>query len=365
MDTETVTTKPKKSTPALPKQKPPPVIILHGQLEDHKAFQKLLTDTAKGGYTLKYTKRRTTIQVANKRDWETLCRQLEMREISHHTYTCVEDKTHGFVLKGLDFEPEIEDLKDELREENIPCEKLFKMRGTKRPAYLIITTKDVTLSQLQRHKYVILNTRVTWERHYNNRKITQCHTCQEWGHATLNCKSKPKCLKCAGPHRVADCDPDLVNLKCANCDGNHAANNPDCPTYVRKIQEIKKSEEPQKKFVEAPPPKSNPWRKLPATPANTATTGTSNATIAHTRPQQGYPQQRSPTKCSAPNSVSAATRECANLFSALTELKAACNISEMVRAINDLNALLKEASTKAEKFLVFTQFTEQLDSYDI
>ena len=41
------------------------------------------------------------------------------QKISHLTYTCNEDKFPGFVLRGLDFKRELEELKKELQEENI------------------------------------------------------------------------------------------------------------------------------------------------------------------------------------------------------------------------------------------------------
>ncbi|CAH1384246.1 unnamed protein product [Tenebrio molitor] len=73
------------------------------------------------------------------------------------------------------------------------------MRGTKWPAYLIVTDRTYTLDKLEQIKFV-LNTKVSWQRHINNKIFVQCHRCQRWGHATANCHAQAKCVKCAGDH---------------------------------------------------------------------------------------------------------------------------------------------------------------------
>ncbi|KAJ3640489.1 hypothetical protein Zmor_003783 [Zophobas morio] len=50
METEISNSINTKSTPTPTKPKPPPVIILHGQPNDHRAFQRLPSDNTKAGY---------------------------------------------------------------------------------------------------------------------------------------------------------------------------------------------------------------------------------------------------------------------------------------------------------------------------
>ena len=134
------------------------------------------------------------------------------------------------------------------------------MRGTRRPAFLIIMDRDVTLRQLEGKVKTLCNTRVWWSRHTNNKVISQCHRCQQWGHATSNCGAPAKCLKCAGPHLTAECKPEIAaeEFKCANCSGNHCANSTDCPVYIKKIENLMTTAKPKNRFVQAPKP-TNPW----------------------------------------------------------------------------------------------------------
>lgn len=63
----------------------------------------------------------------------------------------------------------------------------------------------------------------------------QCFNCQRFGHSAKECRSKPRCLMCAGTHESKQCPMKTNNetipkndLKCANCLGNHAANYGGC-----------------------------------------------------------------------------------------------------------------------------------------
>jgi hypothetical protein len=138
------------------------------------------------------------------------------------------------------------------------------MRGTNWPAYLVITDRTYTLDKLERIKY-ILNTKVSWQRHINNKIFVQCHRCQRWGHATANCHTRAKCVKCAGDHLTRDCQlGNKITPKCVNCDGDHTANNIKCPEYQKKLeaaQERRKRNAKNEKYVPAPLPKDNDWEK--------------------------------------------------------------------------------------------------------
>ena len=58
----------------------------------------------------------------------------------------------------------------------------------------------------------------------------QCYRRQHFGHNAEQCRYKPRCVVCFGPHVLRDCPnqgsnvvaPDTV--RCDNCKGNHTAN---------------------------------------------------------------------------------------------------------------------------------------------
>jgi hypothetical protein len=57
----------------------------------------------------------------------------------------------------------------------------------------------------------------------------QCRKC--WGlHRTEGCKDAPRCRLCGDPnHRTAERHSYGSTMKCANCNGQHAADSPSCP----------------------------------------------------------------------------------------------------------------------------------------
>ena len=167
------------------------------------------------------------------------------------------------------------------------------MKGTKRAAK----------AQIRNTKHEF-----TWDRNYKNRRITQFYTCQEWGHATLNFRSRSKYLKCARPHRVCDCDPNLTKLKCANCAGNHTANNtmlnlhkknPGPPSDRGGAKEIHWSISPQNQPMVA---KENPT----ATPTNAAVVAVTNTAAIPSSAQPSNAPHHWPTvRLKVPRLVSA------------------------------------------------------------
>ena len=64
--------------------------------------------------------------------------------------------------------------------------------------------------------------------------ITQCYQCQGFNHVAKDCKSKVKCMRCAGPHKSSECpekDKNSFNPKCTNCKGDHVAASRECPKF--------------------------------------------------------------------------------------------------------------------------------------
>lgn len=67
-------------------------------------------------------------------------------------------------------------------------------------------------------------TSAVWERP-GRKGQTQCHNCQSYFHLTDVCHLKPKCVKCAGAHKTADCPKTYENpWRYTNCDSSQPAN---------------------------------------------------------------------------------------------------------------------------------------------
>lgn len=83
----------------------------------------------------------------------------------------------------------------------------------------------------------------TIKRYQDTKPVKQCTTCWSFDHFSARCNSLPKCRSCAGPHReeshVCNECPNTAKaqkgcthmpIRCANCDGDHPADNVNCPT---------------------------------------------------------------------------------------------------------------------------------------
>lgn len=138
------------STPLITKPKLPPPIVLHQQVVDHKSLITLIRDLIGKQFHLKHTMGRITIQTYNNQNYRSLLKELTENNISLHTFTPKDERTHGFVTKGLDSCPDLEEVKEDLEEINkMPIQKIFKMNTKLRPLHLIITGKNVNLTFLQ------------------------------------------------------------------------------------------------------------------------------------------------------------------------------------------------------------------------
>ena len=70
----------------------------------------------------------------------------------------------------------------------------------------------------------------------------QCRRC--WGlHKTEGCKDAPRCRLCGDlNHRTAEHDSSGSTIKCANCNGQHAADSPSCPMTAPAAQKDRRKQ---------------------------------------------------------------------------------------------------------------------------
>lgn len=65
---------------------------------------------------------------------------------------------------------------------------------------------------------------------------SQCFNCQRWNHSSHQCRGKPRCVHCSGPHALKSCDSASKSAPpvCSNCKGTHPSFSRKCP--VRDIE---------------------------------------------------------------------------------------------------------------------------------
>jgi hypothetical protein len=96
------------------------------------------------------------------------------------------------------------------------------------------------------------------------KRINRCLNCHELTHPTRSCNRRPRCVHCTSTdhtsadhpkHDCKECRNDAKcphnNLKCANCNGNHASNDPGCPVWLKRRGLLKDAGPTQR----GPPPR--------------------------------------------------------------------------------------------------------------
>lgn len=357
------------------KEKMPP-IVMEGIVQDLQRLRlTLANDYNVKTVSFKFTKFSTLIFTNTSSDYKNLLKYMrsqaeteEVQERSHfHTYTPASSKTHGFVLRGLDHKPTIEEVKEALMEEHeIECENIYEMRATQRPQYLVITSSSITLKYLNTTIKYLMSVRVFFEERHNKKRIIQCHRCQVWGHATSNCYRQHRCLKCAENHPTRSCQKPLSEkAKCANCRGDHPANATICPVYKEKLKVRDNNNQPtqtkpKQRYVEAPQPEHNAWtnRQIKHKENFPPLQGTSRP--KQTQQTQQQTQNNPPNRPTGPESGFHQSR---NLMDHLNSL---INVGEANRAIADLITLLQQVTTGKERFDIYFRFMSDVETkYDL
>lgn len=353
------------------KRKPPP-IVLQGTINDHKTCIQKFKEHIKAEFSLKYNINTTVIQTNNIQDYDNLKKYLENDNsgIEFHTYTPRDNASHAFVLRGLHKDTITENIKATLKDElKIPINEVYKMKTKNEnyPLFMVTTNKNVLLKVLNEKASVIEYTRVYWERRKNDRIIIQCRRCQDWGHTTNNCRRAPKCVKCAENHYSYNCTKPLDQpAKCANCNGDHTAANPECPVYKEKLQSLEHRKSatsgPQKQtYRSAPPPTVNAWEERNRRKEQEAATVTQQRSTQP--PRSNYAKtDREEGMFNADNFMNSYS----DVIRDAEEINRMINFTELSRALASLKELLKNAHTGMEVIRVMLGFEQnQVTKYNI
>ncbi|CAH1115736.1 unnamed protein product [Psylliodes chrysocephalus] len=353
-----VTTTPKNKTHM-------PPIIIDGKTASQNTLVNDIKAIVSGKFSIKHTNTPTILFLEEKEDHEKMVNIIKAEKLPYHTYTNREEKTHEFVLRGLADGTKIEQIDEDLAEEyDIKARSIFRMNTKNRPLFLVITDPTITLDYLNKNARRVLYTRVVWELRKSVKQIVQCHTCQQWGHATANCGRQPKCVKCAGDHHTSTCLKTRdTPATCVNCGGDHPANYTKCKSYTDRLErlELNRMQKPQKtKYVPAPVPAINQWDArrtngriddFPALPnRNTRPNVRNNSTSS-------IPRMEGPRQM-AQGSV---TADVTSLNEAFAELNSLVNIGELARAVRQLNAQIRLCKTGQELIETYNHFMTNVD----
>jgi hypothetical protein len=285
-----------------------------------------------------------------------------------HTYATKEEKTHGFVVFGLDHQPDPDQVKTELLNQKIMVKNVYQMKNTKFPTYVIITDRLTTLSDLQTNARAIDRIIVRWEKLKRKTQIIQCHRCQKWGHAATNCNATIKCLKCGDAHATSECTikkedtSTHYKIKCANCAGSHLANSTDCRVYLDRLKYIAekrtKKAPPNPTFVDAPLPANNPWTKPAPAPAQTPAPAPANKGPTTIEAQTINTENGA----KLPEADKLKIDEFIEFMDEIRRMNELINISKMLPIMKRFNGELAKQSTLVGKLAVLQGLAEAFSS---
>lgn len=355
------------------KERPPAPIVLNGVPENTDELTNQLKLICKKPFSLKYGNTVTNIHFTSLEDKKNFQSKLGPTT-EYFTYTEKEERTHAFVMRGLDCEVNIETILQDLKGQNSNIKSVYKMKTKYRPLYLVITNKQTKLQDMDKIK-IVFYTRIKWEKHVNKKLIIQCKRCQIWGHATSNCHNIAKCLKCAEHHWTKDCTKPLDKpAKCANCEGDHPANSTSCASYLEKITFINKNKRQHQKviqprYIEAPPPSTNAWQNRTTRRYHSQPEQPTCPPTTEEFPPLPTPGHRESHYNDAPRSFEQNrlqnSSDASELFREMKRFNELINVEGLLKLYRDMNAQLSLARTSEERLMTTMSFVSRASHYGI
>lgn len=175
---------------------------------------------------------------------------LKEKKINSYSFTPKELRQLSFVVRGLYYKTEVEEIKNAL-DAVVPnvVSKVTKF-NTKHSIqnkkdtglFLISLLPGKGLKDISHVKY-LLNQTIVLERPNRKDGDIQCRRCQLWGHMAKNCNRDFKCVKCDKTHEPGNCTrvaKEGAELVCVNCgESGHPANWRGCESYQKYVDNKK------------------------------------------------------------------------------------------------------------------------------
>jgi hypothetical protein len=234
--------KPPPKTAKLTSKPPKPIYVTSASFAGVKNSLTSLSLTKTPDF--KIVGKQIKVLAHSKEDKKKIQEKMMEAQQAHYTFTEPEDRHLQFVLYGHHVN-DVKELLDELITAKIPALKVTKInRSTDSPVFLVSFEKktDISLRTLQNAHSKINNLIVRWAKFQpKQRRPTQCHRCQRFGHSANNCGLAFRCVKCLDAHEPGQCARiSREGLpSCVNCGTEgHASNSTTCPAYKKHVENI-------------------------------------------------------------------------------------------------------------------------------
>jgi hypothetical protein len=162
-------------------------------------------------------------------DYVAIKRHFDHNQLSYFTFHPKCEKPIKAIIRHLPSDTPAEDISQELTALGFSVISVRQMtvsrsqpqggtRFVNIALFLITLTRNQKLQEI--FKLTSLSSIMIKVEAYRARSLTQCHTCQQFGHVWANCKQPPCCLWCGGGHLHKEC-PEKTNdnskTNCCNC----------------------------------------------------------------------------------------------------------------------------------------------------
>ena len=340
------------------KQKVPPIVLTSNYNNPSLMIKEINEATTTKKMRFNFSRQGSTIHAHNKEDYYIIKNKLDASNSTYFTHPFKEDKLRHVVIKGLLIIP-LEEVHEDLQQQGIRVIKVIRMKQrivTNYPLYMVTLHSEQELSPVRRVKYAYL-VKITWENYRNSRRVTQCRRCQLFGHGSSHCKNPPNCMICSKLHLTEEHPPGKNQQekndppKCANCSGEHKANDANCEIYKKRLERLdsrNKKMVPEVQRQRLPPPpvswsmKHYPQLK-PTSPYQRLITLIQHQTSNSTHFEE--------------NTQATTSKEAHDLHELAAELKklnALCNLGKMLRLVKTLNNRLTNCKTELDRLIVFS-----------
>lgn len=226
-----------------------PGFIVHPQTwADHATF---LTQEIRVPYRdgVEVTRRQPNKRPLDHRD------RLEPRDRQDRRRQRPGRESHSFVIRGVPLCTDLLDAQAYLNEtQGYTINGLLRIASAKTglPTPLV---RAFTTSAAQVEAAVTTGVRLGHQLHRCERSRSQpaptplqCTNCRAFGHSGGRCTRPPKCNRCGGQHRVADCATE-EEATCANCGGQHRATYRQCPVAQEARRRLEERRQQQQSHV--------------------------------------------------------------------------------------------------------------------
>lgn len=204
----------------------------------------------------------TKIQTHTENSYRNIIKYLDSKNKNYYYYQLKCEKGLTVVLKGIDSDVPIDEIKEALKDEGFEAKSIYNIINKNKipqPMFKVeIGFDPKKFNPNETHPIYnlryLLSRRITVEEPHKRRAPPQCLNCQEFGHTKRYCKLLSVCVICGEVHKTSECnkpknEPSIK--KCSNCGGNHVASYRGCPVY-RSLREALRNKKQNAQYGNLP-----------------------------------------------------------------------------------------------------------------